>query len=173
MVEVASTELTFNGLQNQWLKNAPKNVAPKVAPRFLWLVRTFYNVSYRSIFLTLNRYPLTLSKLSFKQIFICPAYWSSKKSGHPEYNRFNISLDLAHWIRFVYAFFMDNTLAWEQVELSSWFLWLAGSFLQLSSLIACIFLRSFWDTVTAFYWWHWWRCLSGPWDQLLARQASS
>ncbi len=36
-MEVASTELAFNGLQNQRLKNAPKNVAPKFAPKmFAW-----------------------------------------------------------------------------------------------------------------------------------------
>ena len=35
-MEVASIKRTFNCLQNQLLKNAIKNVAPKVAPRFLW-----------------------------------------------------------------------------------------------------------------------------------------
>jgi hypothetical protein len=44
MVEVASTERTFNALQNQRLKNAFKNVAPKVAPKNVRLVRTFCNV---------------------------------------------------------------------------------------------------------------------------------
>ena len=37
MVEVASSERTFNALQNQRLKNAFKNVAPKVAPKNSWL----------------------------------------------------------------------------------------------------------------------------------------
>jgi hypothetical protein len=44
MVEVASTELTFSCLKNQCLKNAIKNVAPKVAPKNVRLVRTFCNV---------------------------------------------------------------------------------------------------------------------------------
>jgi hypothetical protein len=51
-MEVASTELTFNGLQNQRLKNATKKVAPKVAPKNVHLVRTFCNVPERSFFAT-------------------------------------------------------------------------------------------------------------------------
>jgi hypothetical protein len=40
-MEVASTELTFNGPQNQRLKYSTKIVAPKVAPKNVHLVKTF------------------------------------------------------------------------------------------------------------------------------------
>jgi len=63
-MEVASTERTFNALQNQRFKNAFKNVAPKVAPKNVRLVRTFCNVPERSFFATGNscRFSLTNSK---------------------------------------------------------------------------------------------------------------
>ncbi|TSA03598.1 MAG: hypothetical protein D4R76_04565 [Methylococcus sp.] len=41
LVEVASIKRTLNCPQNQWLKNAIKDVAPKVAPKNIRLVKTF------------------------------------------------------------------------------------------------------------------------------------
>jgi hypothetical protein len=60
MVEVASTERTFNALQNHRLKNAIKKVAPKVAPKNVHLVRTFCIVPERSFFAKSNSCPFSL-----------------------------------------------------------------------------------------------------------------
>ena len=48
MVEVASIKLTFNSPLNQLFKTS-KNVAPKVAPKNVRLVRSFCNVPERSL----------------------------------------------------------------------------------------------------------------------------
>lgn len=70
MVEVASTELTFNSFQNQRLKNAIKNVAPKVAPKNVHLVRTFCNVPERSFFATGNSCPFSLTNSKTQRVLV-------------------------------------------------------------------------------------------------------
>jgi hypothetical protein len=74
-MEVASTERTFNGRQNQRLKNAPKNVAPKVAPRFVCLVRTFCNVPKRWRVVRVRQLPrgirLALFRFAYRPFNAC------------------------------------------------------------------------------------------------------